>query len=419
MDQSTLWLQYLNELNSVVALQAGEALQVIYPYTTWDWGGKNPVAGSYSYEEWATLNVVPSDPQLNGNSNAGASMSGFDASYATWFNTLAIGDLAKDTHYQSLQSQLAAAINKSNADNQNINNIWMNQTQGNGSFAVWLSEQQGYQATINEDSENITALQTELNTYRGQIEAPLASLTQAYNNTHYMSYVTDPNTAAQVQLRVWNTTSYPNPWAYLMDVTNNTFGGNATKGNGVSFSFNESAENYEYSQYYSEVGGGGWDDFIVVETGGTFEQIDWSSFSSSYSMTFDFQDMQTVPVTTEGWYSGTYIGDFGNGPYATGFSAFESGNDNYFFGAGGGLSRIYTGLIVGYRPTVTINASEDFSNYVFQKCSEEDGVASGLLAQGLYGAGSSSISTSESIARSGPGSAVRIANPRVIATSTA
>ena len=102
ISQAKLWEQYMQSLSTKITLEAGEALQVIYPYITWDWGGVSPMPDSFSYEEWMGLNVVPSNPTQNTISSAAASQSGFDQAYSNWFNTLAIGDLAKDTHYLSL-----------------------------------------------------------------------------------------------------------------------------------------------------------------------------------------------------------------------------------------------------------------------------------------------------------------------------
>lgn len=400
MDQSTLWLQYLNQLSTVVKLSAGEALQVTYPYVTWDWGEKNPVFGSYSYDQWATLNVVPSDPELNNNSNAAAGQSGFDTSYQTWFNTLAIGNLGSDKHYQQLQAQLNTVVGEYQRDYANVKNVWLNRTGGNGpTFAVWLAEpeQFGYQTQLSNDQTNVKAAQLQLDTYRNQIQQPLAAMVAAFANTSYMANVTDPNTGASRQVRLWETEPFANPWAYIQQIVGE-FGSDAKHGSPANFTLTNNSETYDYSEFYASGGGGLWDDFIGFEAGGSFQQVDWSKFSSTYSLKFSFQDLQAVTVTPGGWYAGTNIANFGNGPYATGFSAFKSGSDNYFFGAGGGLSRIYTGLIVAYRPSITIEAGEAFASYLLQKWQAEGGIEIGPF---FFGAKASGETTSSTVTQHG------------------
>ncbi|HEY1690214.1 MAG TPA: hypothetical protein VGF95_15270 [Solirubrobacteraceae bacterium] len=400
MEQSTLWLQYLKEMSSVVKLSAGEALQVSYPYVSWDWGGKNPVFGSYSYEQWATLNVVPSDPELNNNSNAAASQSGFDNAYQAWFNALAIGNLSTDKHYQELQTQLTAAMSQYEQDYANIKNVWLNQTSGSGpTLSAWLAEpgQFGYQTTISNDQSNVLAAQKQINTYRAQITQPLEPMVNAFANTKYMTNVTEPNSGASLQVRMWGTAPYANPWAYIEEVVGQ-FGTDAAHGEPREFSVSSSSETYNYSEFYGSGGTGAWDDFIGFEAEGSYQKIDWSQFSSSYNLKFSFQDLKEVIVTPGGWFSGSYFGTFGNGPYANGFSAYASGNNNYFFGPGGALSRIYSGLIVAYRPEVTIEASESFSSYLLEKWKAEGGLEIGPF---FFGAETSGEKTSSTASQEG------------------
>lgn len=376
--QNQLWLQYMQSLSAKVTLQAGEALQVIYPYITWDWGGISPLANSFSYQEWLALNVVPSDPTQNTNSSAAASQSGFDSAYSNWYNTLAIGDLPNDTHYVSLQSQLTDAINKYTLDYGNAQNIWTNQTGGTGTaFAAWLAlpPQYGVSTQLTEDKENVTGVQTQLDNYRKQILTPVANIGVTYNNPSFQGAVTDPNSGKSVTVRLWDTNPV-NAYTYLETITGNNFGGDATKGKKDTTSFNTSSEQYNYQEVYGEAGTGLFADFISIEGEGSYKKIDWSSFSEQYTISINWQDLGTVTITPEGWYAGTNITSYAAGPYATGFSEYNNGG-NYFFGEGGALARIYTKMIVAYRPTITIEASSSFATYMYEKWQAEAGIEIG------------------------------------------
>lgn len=394
VDQSTLWLQYMETLSTAVTLQPGESLQSVYPFQPWSWGGKSPIADSYSYDQWSVLNVVPSTPYLNTNTSP-ASQSGFDTGYSNWFNTLAIGDLATDAHYQALQAQVAAAATTLTRDAQNVQNVWRNQTGGTGeTFAAWQADplNAGYVAQLQADAEALTGLQAELKQYQAQIQSPVQAILAAFGDPSHQTYVTDPNSGKQTQVRIWGTVP-DTPWDHVEAITRNNFGGDAVAGNPLSFTMDQSTSKYDYSAYSVEGGGGVWDDFIGVEAGGKVSGVDWSEFDSEYTIQFDFEDFTSIDVTPDAWYQGTDVASYSKGPYATGFSEFASGSDNFFFGVGGALSRIYTRLIVGYRPTVTLTAGSTFSTYLEQQWESEDGIEIGPFFFGSEQSGETSSSS--------------------------
>ena len=107
MDQARLWRQYLEAVHTTVRPGPGQVFHVVYPYRSWSWGGREPAEGSYPYEQWAALNVVPGGPTVD--LNAQSATSGFDVAYRNWIDVLTIGDLGKDRHYLSLQEEVVAA----------------------------------------------------------------------------------------------------------------------------------------------------------------------------------------------------------------------------------------------------------------------------------------------------------------------
>jgi len=399
--QSTLWLQYLQALSSSVQLESGEALQAIYPFSPWDWGGRDAMTGTTTYQQYAMLDAVPANPTSNQMAAPAPSASGFDVAYQNWFDTLAVGNFMHDSHYQQLQDQLTNANNTYVTDYSNAQNVWTNQTGGNNptmTFTQWLASPAGftYNNQLTTDQSNVTAVTAEMSDYRARIQNPIAAIEAAYGNTNYQGNVTDPNSGKSYPVRLW-TTVPANPYAYVEEITNGTFGGDAVKGNAVSFTVSSTTDTYDYSSFYAEGGAGIWDDFIGFEAGGSYQSIDWSQFESEYSITFAFQDLVTVTVDPEGWFAGANITSFGQGPYADGFSAFAQAGDNFFFGPGGALSRIYSGLIVGYRPTITVTAGESLTTYLQTKWEEEDGIEIGPFFFGSESSGeteSSSVTTS-------------------------
>jgi hypothetical protein len=400
IDQSTLWLQYLAQLSASKTLKGGEALQAVYPYQPWNWGGREPVLGSYSYEEWAALNVVPSVPYLNSNTSP-ATQSGFDNGYMIWMNALAVGDLHEDPHYVQLQAQLNEASNKSLSDWANVKDVFMNQTKGGGvTFAQWLAEpeNEGYAAQLAADKVTLEGVRAEFYEYQKRIVTPVKAMAEAYENAEYQSLSTDPNSGKAVPLRIW-ATSPKTPWDYLQAITNQKFGGPAVAGNAQSVELSHTSSQYNYHQYYGDAGGGFWDDFIGVGAEGSYEKIDWESFGEEYKVDFAFEDLTTVEVFPRQWYSGTNLTSFGAGPYAANFSQYKAGGTgSYFFGPGGSLSRIYTGLMVAYRPKVTISAGEQFASYLHEQWKAKVGVEIGPF---FFGSEHSGETTAASASMSG------------------
>lgn len=377
--QQSLWLQYMEALSSQVKLKTGEALQLIYPYTPWDWGGRDPVANSYSYEQWQTLNVVPAQPTINVNENAAASQSGFDNAYHNWFTWLALGDYEQNPHYKELNDQLTNMTSTYTTTYQNAKNQWLNQTGGTGeSLEKWLNDtgQAGLLMQVQQDKTNMVNAQKQLNDYVNRISGPINAISADFDNTDYQSFVTDPNSGKSIQVRTWGT-SPANPYKYVEQITGNNFGGNATSGTASQFSFNSKTEEYDYEATYGAAGFAIDFDFIGVEAEGGYEKIDWSQFDEEYSISVSFQDLVTIDVSPGQWFSGSNLTTYAKGPYTKGFSEFNDGTDNYFFGEGGALCRIYKRIIAGYRPTITISGGSSFATYLKEKWETESGIMIG------------------------------------------
>ncbi|WP_110050422.1 hypothetical protein [Nocardiopsis sp. L17-MgMaSL7] len=82
----------------------------------------------------------------------------------------------------------------------------------------------------------------------------------------------------------------------------------------------------------------------------------------------------------------------------TRFSKYKSGANNYFFGPGGSLSRIYTGMVVAYRPKVTLTTWESYSSYLYSAWRDEGGLDFGPL---VFGTEESGESTSAKVEQNG------------------
>jgi len=181
-DDVTMWLRYAERLAAMIRPPAGEAVQVTTPSTPWDWGGQSPPPGSLPYAQWSLLNVVPSNPQEQTNSNAAAGGSGFDRSYKVWMNSLAVGDLQSDHHYQTLQSSADQTRRQYTADYRSAQAQWRREApSGTPNFHDWLADPAQLALTdqINTDKQAVANTDQQLQQYVQQIEAPTKDILAA------------------------------------------------------------------------------------------------------------------------------------------------------------------------------------------------------------------------------------------------
>lgn len=394
-DDVTMWLRYAERLAAMIRPPAGEAVQVTTPSTPWDWGGQSPPPGSLPYAQWSLLNVVPSNPQEQTNSNAAAGGSGFDRSYKVWMNSLAVGDLQSDHHYQTLQSSADQTRRQYTADYRSAQAQWRREApSGTPNFHDWLADPAQLALTdqINTDKQAVENTDQQLQQYVQQIEAPTKDILAAYDEPEYQA--TFSSGAGSVNERTWDLgAGSPNPIDYVREITGNAFGGDATHGTGSSLEITQDTSEYQYREHYAEWGAAAWLDFLAVGLAGDRKEEKVWEQAADYHVLIEFQDVRRIPVKAGGWYSG--VDTFANGPYATGFSKDKSGGDNYFFGPGGSLSRIYTGMVVAYRPKVTLTTSESYSTSLHEAWQREGGLDFGPLVFGTEESGESTSAKAE------------------------
>ncbi|MYR35014.1 hypothetical protein GTW20_22815 [Nocardiopsis alba] len=381
------WLQYAQELSKMIRLPAGEAIQVTTPSTPWDWGGRTP--GALPYSQWSLLNVVPSTPQQQTNAHAAGGSSGFDHSYRVWMNSLAVGNLEGDNHYKQLQANAAAARRTYTEYYKSVQLQWKNDVpSGTPDFSTWLN-QDGQYAQLSQIKANRQAIDNEdkqLQDYVNQIEAPTADILAAYEDKQYQDVFSGPG--GNVTERTWTLgTGKPYAIDYITEITGGNFGGDAVNGNKASFHMDYESEKYKYEEHFATVDTGGWLDFMAFGLGGNRKEAGVWGESSDWSLDIEFQDVRTIPIKAGGWYSG--VNAFKNGPYAEGFSKYKDGDKNYFFGAGGSLSRIYTGMVVAYRPKAVLKTWESYTDYVHSSWQAEGGVEIGPFVFGTEMSGES------------------------------
>jgi hypothetical protein len=408
MDQTKLWRQYIQAINGTIKPGPGQVFHLAYPYGRWSWGGREPVNGSYPYEQWAALNVVPGHPSIN--LNAQSASSGFDVAYRNWANVLTVGDLGKDRHYLSLQEEVATASNELDKRIDEAKVEWQKETEGRDvDFESWLGslENSGYQDRIGLAQDDYKAKLGELDGYRQRVQSPVDAILAAYENSDYSAEVTNPASGGSIRVRTW-VTDPASPWDYVSSITNGNFGGDATAGTSSSTSFDSESSEYRYTQTNVDLEGGAGalvdGGFFGLEGSAGYNRIDTSDFSSSYRFEIGWQDLAIVKVSPSGWFSGADLASYGRGVnYATGFSAWKNGSDNYFFGSGGALSRIVAAVVVAYRPKVTIEAGSSFASSLEQTWVADAGVEGSVFEVGglEFGAGASRERKASNLSRSG------------------
>ncbi|MET9784252.1 hypothetical protein ABZY32_24585 [Nocardiopsis alba] len=389
------WSKYAQQLSDMIKLPAGEAIQMTTPSTPWDWGGRTP--GALPYSQWSLLNVVPSTPQQQTNAHTAGGSSGFDHSYRVWMNSLAVGNLEGDNHYKQLQANAAAARRTYTDYYKSVQLQWKNATpSGTPDFSTWLN-QDGQYAQLSQIKANRQAIDNEdkqLQNYVNQIEAPTADILAAYEDKQYQDVFSGPG--GNVTERTWPLgTGKPYAIDYITEITGGNFGGDATNGNKASLHIDKQSKDYNFEEHFSTVDGGGFLEFMAFGLGANRKaESAWGS-DLAWSLDIEFQDARTIPIKAGGWYSG--VNAFKNGPYAEGFSKYKNGDKNFFFGPGGSLSRIYTGMVVAYRPTIVFEAHQSYIDTYHEQWQAEGGIEIGPF---IFGTETSGESTSAKVEKS-------------------
>jgi hypothetical protein len=397
VDQKNLWLQLQQQISQN---QNGAVVQLLSSFSPWDWGGKTPPPEGLPYAEWLHLNVVPNEPLADPRAQSSAAGNRFDLAYGAWLNALAVGNLAQDSHYTNLQINFQQAQAKYGQEYANAKQAWHdNAPTGTPAFDAWLKDpaQGGIVAGLQNVREELDAADTQLRDYRKEREQPLKAETDAYDNPEFQSRYFDATTEKSHEQRSWRLIPHDYPIDYVSRITGSNFGGPGKNGNNLKFSFNQSSQTYDYAESFGTGGSEIWGDFFGFGCAGTTKRVEWSKFSDSYTLDFEFEDLTTLEVRPGGWYGN--VAGFADGPYAQGYSKYRGdGSGGYFFGPGGSLSRIYTGMTVAYRPKIKITSSTEFAQYLHTEWQREGGIWIGPF---LLGGEESGESTSSSARQTG------------------
>lgn len=381
MDPSTLnqqlWLQYLAALQQQITIQG--APQFVNPYMVWDWGGQSGVAAGLTMAQYMTLDQVPENPSSD--SSAYGSKPGFGETYNLFLQMLDQTPGSTDPQYKALQQDVVNASNNLTTAQGNAKTAYANfksSTQTTETLTQWLAnEGAGYQAQITLAQGVLATAQQHLLAFLASRTNAIAQAIQQYGSN--LTQISDPNNPlVSKPYPGWTTTEMP--YSYVMQITNNNFGGNASAGSAKSFTLTQDSEQYNYQKDWAEGGFGGVFDFFGIEGEGSYSKVSVSEFSNQYSLTFGFQDLTTVGVTPGAWYNPALPGVYQNGPFFEGYSGFQSGSNVYFFGSGGQMARQINALIVGYRPSITLTATTGFVSQVQSQYEAEGGLIIGPFA---------------------------------------
>jgi hypothetical protein len=340
MDPSTLnqqlWLQYLAALQQQITLQG--APQIVNPYMVWDWGGTGGAMSGLPMAQYLTLDQVPQTPSSDTSSYG--SKPGFGETYNLFLQMLDQTPGSSDPQYEALQQDVTDASNNLTVAIGNATTAYANfqsNTQTTEAYRDWLqNEGSGYQAKITLAKGTLTTAQTHLQAFLASRTNSIAKAITQYGNN--LTAVSDPNNPLD-NSKYPGWTMAQQPYQYVMQITNNNFGADATRGAAKSFTLTQLTESYNYQRDWASANVSFVDDFFGIEGGGSYSKVDTSAFTSEYAVTFSFQDLTTVGVTPGAWYTPGLAGVYQNGPFFEGYSGFTSGSDTYFFGPGGQLAR--------------------------------------------------------------------------------
>jgi len=376
----TLWGQFMTAFQDQIKIEG--VPQMLTGPTPWNWGGKNPPMGSLPYQQVQFLNIVPASPQVDPNTYG--MKQGFGDQYRMFLNFLmADGGEAG----QALQQKISDASHNLFQIQSSVNVAYQNfkqQTSSTESFDDWLANEGLASASqLNQAKAQLKEANSNYTEYMQKLKGPISEATKRYDDNLVTVVGQDGNSVKdQSAFQISET-----PWDYVNRITGNNFGGAATAGSAKTFSLDSSTKQWSDSTVYGETELGGLFDFFGFEAGGEYKKVSTEHFSSQYDISFAFEDVSIVTVTPGNWFNAAMPANYLNGPFMPGHSGFKNGDDAYYFGKGGNLARVVSQMIVGYRPTITINAGSEFAQQVTETIKGEGGFFIGPFEFG--GAGGS------------------------------
>jgi len=410
-----LWTQYLGALRNTVTIQG--APQVTFPYVIWNWGGKNTTPG-LTYEQAQYLDRVPETPVADYQKLG--EKQGFGSQYKLFLQNVDNIPAQDDKAYQKLLQDQNNADNALGTVQSAISAAFQNYLNAGGTETrtEWL-EAGGiaHKKKLERALDASAVASDKVDAFREHLKGPIDDALKKYTDNQ-INIPNPLNPQKPLPVPGWGTSA--TPYNHVLEITGNNFGGNATNGAAGSFGMTAATERFDSKKVY---GGGSLSldaDFFGVRLNGSYEKVDTSSFSSQYSITFQFQDLATINVNPGGWWTGGVLGTYQDGPYfpAPGPIGFDQGSGRpYFFGNGGLLSRQINALIVGYRPSVIIDGGQKFADYVKRTIK-----GSGALRVGpiTVGGGGGSIESSGSVSFNGTQIEIKAAGdwPYIVAVSS-
>lgn len=384
----TLWAQFMTAFVDQIKIEG--VPQMLTGPQPWNWGGKNPPMGSVPYQQVQFLNIVPASPLVDPNTYG--MKQGFGDQYRMFLNFL-MADGGEEG--QALQQKISDSAQNLNQIQASVNVAYQNFKQQSGStesYKDWLAnEGMASAAQLSQAQAQLQAANDNYKEYMAKLKGPISDAVKRY--TDNLSSVAGQAGTIIKDQSVFEISE--TPWEYVNRITGNNFGGSAAKGASKTFSFDSSTRQWSDSTVYGEGELGGLFDFFGFEAAGEYKKVSTEHFSSQYDISFAFEDVSIVTVTPGNWFNAAMPTNYENGPFMPGHSGFESGNDVYYFGKGGNLARLVSQMIVGYRPTITINAGSEFAQEVQKHIKGEGGFFIGPFEFGSAGGSDSDKGTVE------------------------
>jgi len=376
----TLWGQFMTAFVDQIKIEG--VPQMLTGPQPWNWGGKNPPMGSVPYQQVQFLNIVPANPLVDPNTYG--MKQGFGDQYKMFLNFL-MADGGEEG--QALQQKISDASHNLFQIQASVNVAYQNfkqQTGSTESYKDWLANEGAASAAqLKQAQDQLSAANANYTEYMKKLKGPISDATKRYGDNLSTVVGQDGNMVKDQPVFEISET----PWEYVSRITGNQFGSKASKGSSKTFSFDSSTRQWSDSTVYGEGEMGGLFDFFGFESAGEYKKVSTEHFSSQYDITFTFEDVSVVTVTPGNWFNAAMPTNYKNGPFVPGHSGFQDGNDVYYFGKGGNLARLVSQMIVGYRPTITINAGSEFAEQVQETIKGEGGFFIGPFEFG--GAGGS------------------------------
>jgi hypothetical protein len=325
--------------------------QMLYPFMVWDW--KVEPKGFTSASQYNFQSTLPQWSAVGAYTSAGRT---FHQGYQAFLNAI---DPATDD--PKLQQELAMqwnnlqlAINDLETVSAQAKVVYADEVgpSNDPPYSQWLGTPSGlpFKTRIEAASKKMMDEQLKYDQLVDRTQSQALKVAQAlFADQQFYTKLDDPGLK-----------DFPAQPAYSVDQTSAQWVQKAVRGDVPSgeLVWTTGDASFDYRRTWAGGSASVGRIFWSVNVNGSWERLEQLEKDKTTSIQMTIKGWDQISMRPQGWYDSGFLMNHRKGKFLPGYSGDKNGSDAYFWGSGGTLSLLKTGMVVAYQPSFTIKMSQ-------------------------------------------------------------